>query len=161
MIRSISAHLMALFVVSYFPLLTHGQQPSQSHTVPSDYTLIVEPDAREFDPNVVAIPSSGGFANGRVLPAPISQTIAQRLLNKVSFEDAGDQILFTMRVIELDDATRRQLYQEMDLENVQTRIEQVNEPQDIASQSTIEPELSSLTRVATASLVTTAVMNNQ
>lgn len=161
MFRSISAPVMALLMVGCFPLLAGAQPPSQKRTVPSDYTATVEPEVRTFNRDVVPIPASGRFANGQVLPGSTGQTIAERLLSKVSFEEAGDQVLFTMRVIKLDDETRRTLYHEMDLKKVQSRIEQVNEPQDIASQSTIEPELSSLTRVTTTSLVTTALMNDQ
>ena len=102
-------------------------------------------------------PSSGPFATGNLAHAVGgSGSVVQRALNKVSFEPTTEQIRFDVHVLQVDTEVRDAIYQRIADHDVNTEITQI--------ESTVSPEadaaaLASVHRIASGSIVTTAVMS--
>ncbi|MEO1526680.1 MAG: hypothetical protein AAFX06_14685 [Planctomycetota bacterium] len=102
--------------------------------------------------------SSGPFQTGDMTAVAGSGTIADRMLKKVSFEADADQIRFDVQVMQVDAAVRDAIYEVLSENDVNTEITQIDPPSDPNAQ---EASLASVHRIASGSIVTTAVMNQK
>nr|WP_161501207.1 type II and III secretion system protein [Rhodopirellula sp. SM50] len=104
------------------------------------------------------VADSGPFADGKVIHAVGSGTVASRALQKTSFTAAKGQIKFEVQILSVDSETRDKIYAELGDENVQTQITQVTDPsaEMIADE---ELDLGSRHTVTTSSIVSTAVIS--
>jgi type II secretory pathway component GspD/PulD (secretin) len=107
------------------------------------------------------IPGSGPFADGKVIQASGSGTIASRMLQKTSFEVPSGQIKFEVQILSVDSATRDKIYASLGVENVQTQITKIDDVTDTADADTLGDDLSSRHMVATGSIVSSAVMTEE
>lgn len=109
------------------------------------------------------ITGPGAFANGKVIQAVGSGTVASRVLQKTSFEAPKGQIKFEIQILSVDAATRDKIYADLGVENVQTQITKIDDvaDADTAGADTVSAELSSRHTIATGSIVSTAVMTEE
>ena len=101
---------------------------------------------------------SGPFADGKVIHAVGSGTVASRALQKTSFIAPKEQIKFEVQILSVDSETRDKIYAELGDEEVQTQITQVTDP---SAELIAEDELTLGSRhtVTTSSIVSTAVIS--
>lgn len=104
---------------------------------------------------------SGPFADGKVIQASGSGTVASRQLQKTSFEQTKDQIKFEIQILSVDSQTRDKIYADLGVDNVQTRITMA-EHSDTSDDSQSPPsELTSRHTITTGSIVSSAVITEK
>ncbi|MCO8121990.1 type II and III secretion system protein [Stieleria sp. TO1_6] len=110
-------------------------------------------------------PDSGPYANGQVIQAVGSGTVASRMLNQASYQQVKSQIRFEIQLLYVDAEMRDKLYESIGSENIHTQVTRVNEPTTESTQSgeviASESELDSQHQTTSASVVTSAVMSKQ
>ena len=114
---------------------------------------------------------SGPFADGNVIQAVGSGTIASRVLQKASFEAPSGQVKFEVQILSVDSATRDKIYESLGSENVQTQITKIDDVTETASTDRVDTgtantdtpseKLSSRHTLTTGSLVSSAVMTEE
>lgn len=107
---------------------------------------------------------SGPFADGKVIQASGSGTVASRILQKTSFKPQKGQIKFGIEILSVDTETREKIYAALGSKNVQTRIATVTESAASAETAAAEDgeaktDLSCRHTVTTGSVVSTAVLS--
>ncbi|QEF96478.1 Bacterial type II and III secretion system protein [Stieleria maiorica] len=108
--------------------------------------------------SATVVDGSGPFADGKVIRALGSGTIASRMLQKASFEAPHGQIKFEVQILSVDSETRDKIYAQLGTDNVQTQITNVT---DAGSEMISDDELTLGSRhtVTTSSIVSTAVIS--
>lgn len=104
---------------------------------------------------------SGPFADGKVIQAVGSGTVASRVLRQASLESTREQIRFDIQILDVDPATREKIYQILGSESVNTTISKVGEESPVIDQDTSKSQRASRRSMSTGSIVSTAVMSRE
>lgn len=146
--------IAALIVLSIPPTAT-AQPPSHDGVQPPPSPTGVFRNPALAEPPTIPI-RSGPYATGDLTKVASSGTAADRMLQKMSFEPNAEQIRFDIQVLSIGDELRDQIYTQIAGEKANTEITQIETPEapkaDAAARASVH-------RIATGSIVTTAVLD--
>lgn len=106
-----------------------------------------------------AVQGSGPYADGKVIQAVGSGTIASRALKKTSFQASQGQVKFEVQILSVDSETRDKIYAELGAKNVQTHITTIGDTKITGAGEVENPARTSRHTITAGSVISTAVMD--